>query len=124
MKAPAYQMYAADYLADERVMLMTLEEEGQMVRDIRAAAMRGDREFLKQFPFIGRLTMNDDKPQRPPVPAGVRKRVMAAGCCVLCGSAYKLELDHIIPWSKGGTHDEANLQCLCKPCNRKKSNKL
>lgn len=31
-KAPAFQWYAADYLADERVMLMTLEAEGAYVR--------------------------------------------------------------------------------------------
>lgn len=31
-KAPAFQWYAADYLADERVMLMSLEAEGAYVR--------------------------------------------------------------------------------------------
>lgn len=125
MKAPAFQWYAAEYLADERVMCMTLEQEGQLFRDIRAAAMRGDREYLKQFPFIGRLTMNDgEAKQRPAIPMPLRRRVLAAGKCAFCGSAHKLEVDHIVPWSKGGTHDEANLQCLCKKCNRKKYNTL
>jgi uncharacterized protein YdaU (DUF1376 family) len=32
MKAPAFQFYAADYLADEQVQLMTLEEEGAYIR--------------------------------------------------------------------------------------------
>lgn len=32
MKSPAFQWYAADYLADERVMLMTLAAEGAYVR--------------------------------------------------------------------------------------------
>ena len=31
-KSPAFQFYAADYLADERVQLMTLEEEGAYIR--------------------------------------------------------------------------------------------
>lgn len=31
-KSPAFQFYPADYLADERVVLMTLEEEGVYVR--------------------------------------------------------------------------------------------
>src|SRR6185312_15516481 len=31
-KAPAFQFYAADYLADEHVQLMTLEEEGVYIR--------------------------------------------------------------------------------------------
>jgi len=32
VKAPAFQFYAADHLADERVMLMSLEEEGAYLR--------------------------------------------------------------------------------------------
>lgn len=32
MKAPAFQWYAADYLADEHVQMMTLEEEGIYIR--------------------------------------------------------------------------------------------
>lgn len=36
----------------------------------------------------------------------------------------KMEVDHIVPWSKGGSDELYNLQPLCKPCNREKSNKL
>jgi len=35
-----------------------------------------------------------------------------------------LEVDHIIPVSKGGLSAEENLQTLCWRCNRTKSNKL
>jgi 5-methylcytosine-specific restriction endonuclease McrA len=35
-----------------------------------------------------------------------------------------LEVDHIIPVSKGGMSAPANLQTLCWRCNRTKSNKL
>lgn len=34
-----------------------------------------------------------------------------------------VHFDHIIPWSKGGSSDEHNVQLLCSRCNRKKSNK-
>lgn len=48
--------------------------------------------------------------------------------CQLCGrtsqDGVKLEIDHIIPISKGGTDDISNLQTLCFDCNRGKSNKL
>ncbi len=36
----------------------------------------------------------------------------------------KLSVDHIIPISKGGSNDPANLQCACRPCNFKKSDKI
>jgi hypothetical protein len=35
-----------------------------------------------------------------------------------------LEVDHIIPVSKGGLSEVGNLQTLCWRCNRTKSNKL
>lgn len=34
------------------------------------------------------------------------------------------ELDHIIPLSKGGDHTYENTQCLCRQCNRVKSDKI
>ena len=33
------------------------------------------------------------------------------------------EIDHIFPVSRGGTHEPDNLQCLCRSCNSKKSDK-
>lgn len=45
-------------------------------------------------------------------------------CCVYCGrSDEPLECDHIIPISRGGTDDTANLATACLPCNRQKKDK-
>ena len=44
--------------------------------------------------------------------------------CVNCGAMEGLEIDHIIPVSKGGIDDINNLQILCKSCNVRKSNKI
>ena len=43
--------------------------------------------------------------------------------CVKCGKKYRkgdMDIDHIIPKSKGGTNSRYNLQCICKHCNRSK----
>ena len=47
--------------------------------------------------------------------------------CQICGATVKdgakLEIDHLVPVSKGGTNDENNLQVLCQQCNREKHNR-
>lgn len=37
--------------------------------------------------------------------------------CLCCGYDKRLEIDHIIPVSKGGENKLSNLQTLCKSCN-------
>jgi uncharacterized protein YozE (UPF0346 family) len=47
--------------------------------------------------------------------------------CVLCGASgrdAKLEIDHIVPVSLGGSDDTGNLRCLCCKCNRGKHSKI
>lgn len=47
--------------------------------------------------------------------------------CQLCGATAKesrLEIDHKIPVSRGGTNDPENLWTLCMPCNRGKGAEL
>lgn len=46
------------------------------------------------------------------------------GNCRKCGNNERLEFDHIIPFSKGGSNTYRNIQLLCEPCNRKKSNNI
>lgn len=60
-----------------------------------------------------------------PIPDLTRYKVFqeAKGRCALCGATKNerpLDIDHIIPRSKGGKTEYVNLQVLCSKCNRSK----
>ena len=47
--------------------------------------------------------------------------------CLACGATAKetqLQVDHIIPFSQGGSNEIDNLQTLCVDCNRGKSDRI
>jgi len=63
-----------------------------------------------------------DAGRRDRIPDDVRLFVWQRdeGKCVRCSSNERLEFDHIIPVSKGGSTTERNVQWLCETCNRAK----
>lgn len=74
---------------------------------------------------IERWTANRRKDgTRPAIPLGIQRDVLAEGFCSYCGTqAGPFEIDHVLPWSRGGTHDRENLTLACKQCNRSKGAK-
>jgi 5-methylcytosine-specific restriction endonuclease McrA len=49
------------------------------------------------------------------------------GLCGICGQPVAfndMELDHVVPLSRGGKHEPANVQCAHATCNRRKGAKL
>lgn len=71
------------------------------------------------------------KKERGAITSNLRSKIKERDnyTCQYCGSniydepSLLLEIDHIIPVSKGGVSDESNLQVLCWRCNRSKGNK-
>ena len=57
------------------------------------------------------------------IPATIKKQVYErdGGRCVKCRSTYKLEYDHIIPFSEAGKHTLGNLRLLCFSCNQRRN---
>lgn len=66
------------------------------------------------------------KVYRDAIPESVRIFVWRRDCgrCVQCGSNERLEFDHVIPVTHGGSSSERNVQLLCERCNRSKSSKV
>ena len=116
---PAYQYYAADF--DIYTATWSVKEVGQFVRYL--VKLWKDKKFneLKKYPFIGRIYKG--RSYRQSIRPSIKKQILAIGKCGFCGSIENLTVDHIKPYSKGGTHDLSNLQCLCSKCNRMKYDK-
>jgi hypothetical protein len=79
--------------------------------------------------FISVISVERDPKQYGeirPVSDAMRAAVMVrdGARCRICSCARNLEIDHIVPVSKGGTSEEGNLQTLCRRCNRRKWKKL
>lgn len=91
---------------------------------IKHAVLRHDKAFDRMRREIEALenVEQTDRARRERVPDSVRLFVWQRdqGKCVKCGSAEKLEFDHIIPVIKGGSNTERNVQLLCEQCNRAK----
>lgn len=103
------------YYPDEETKLMILEE------------------FDKDRIYFERLKAKYSNPQagklahkRPRIPEKVRIEVWRrdGGKCARCGSREKLEYDHIVPISKGGSNTARNIELLCEKHNRSKSNNV
>ena len=64
--------------------------------------------------------------QRQPIPQHVRHEVWRrdGGQCVDCGSRERLEFDHIVPLSRGGSNTARNIELRCENCNRAKSDRI
>lgn len=100
-----------------------LEAENKKKEKERLRTLRRDIE--KELSESGEINISLES-KRERIPQDVIDMVWNrdGGKCVLCGKSEKLEFDHIIPFSKGGSNTYRNLQLLCENCNRVKSNNI
>ena len=110
-----------EYMKDESLDPTVLEAEvKRLVLDddvtkkagIYAFLLTRDEKHLNIRPFSAAMKLKAFERQR--------------GICNECGESFSIEsmeADHIDPWSEGGKTEDKNCQVLCRPCNRRKSNK-
>jgi uncharacterized protein YdaU (DUF1376 family) len=73
------------------------------------------------FAFAQREARKESRP--PYISPKVRGEVQRAfgGKCVYCNTDEgAFDVDHVIPWSRGGHHGMSNFAWACAPCNRSK----
>jgi hypothetical protein len=101
------------------------EDEGYEAREVKALILervsRKDRRLQRALALMEQQEALVP-PGRTPISDEVKIFVWNrdGGRCVKCGSAERLEFDHVIPVSLGGANTPRNLQLLCEPCNRGK----
>ena len=92
--------------------MQRLEEDGVLFRD------------FVNTPLVPQRT--DVKIELPSPPVKDRLFTQQKGLCKGCGAEFKvwnLEIDHIVPKSKGGGDYYKNYQLLCGSCNRIKGDR-
>lgn len=114
-----------DKLAKDRQRFLDAEK-AEIARRLKEKQRKRELEKIVRQELIDSGELFGDEPKRPPIPREVVDAVYKrdGGRCVYCGSVENLQLDHIIPFSKGGATSLENLQLLCQKCNIEKSNKI
>lgn len=83
------------------------------------------RLIVDGLPIVEFITRENDR--LPPAQwQAIRLKVFERDefTCRYCGSKGPLECDHVVPVSRGGGHELANLATACAPCNQSKGSKL
>ena len=94
--------------------------------EIIAAELKKALKQVARQRLIEEGVLFDEEHKRPYIPRDVVGFVYMrdGGRCRECGCTKNLQLDHIVPFSKGGSSEPENLQLLCKECNLKKGNRI
>lgn len=110
-------------VVDEKKELFDLNEIIDVLKSIDSSKVIDGRRF-----YSGEVWKSIERVERAKVSKELRQEIFERDgyTCVNCGSTKKesLEIDHIMPISKGGKTEPGNLQTLCCNCNIRKGNNI
>ena len=97
----------------------TPEQEKLLIQDDFDSERRKFERLRNKFNLAQHTEPRTD---RTGIPEDVRIAVWRRdnGRCVRCNSRERLEYDHIVPVSRGGSNTVRNIELLCEACNRSK----
>jgi len=69
------------------------------------------------------MSWTTNRPSGRSIPVSLHNMVVRlyGRTCYVCQEAPYEEIDHVVPWSEGGTDELENLRPICKACHRLKS---
>lgn len=104
----------------ERSGIARIQKECEAIVEERREQRRRQKQIEEQEKL--------ESPQkfRKPLKPSQRTRILERDGyqCVWCHVQKKLQIDHIVPVSRGGSDEDTNLRTLCRGCNRKKFDQL
>lgn len=110
-------------VVDEKKELFDLNEIIDVLKSIDSSKLIDGRRF-----YSGEVWKSIERVERAKVSNELRQEIFERDdyTCVICESTEKesLEIDHIMPISKGGKTEPDNLQTLCHDCNVRKGNDI
>jgi len=95
---------------------LTEDQKCLLVREAFDAERRKFERLSHKFAGAASGTVRTKIPEQTRIEVWRRD----GGACAKCGSRERLEYDHIIPVSKGGSNTARNVELLCESCNRAK----
>lgn len=119
---PVYATYGGHLYKFDRVGY----SQNEMLLQINELEDKERRKYERLSHKYNSNNKTDLEKKRTAIPEEVRIDVWRRdkGKCVKCGSRDRLEYDHIIPVSKGGSNTARNIELLCERCNREKQDNI